>query len=36
MNNVTDSRYLDSSGPFEARYLAFLETLSALRQCCRR
>ena len=31
MNSVNDSQYIDDSGPFEARYLAFLETISTLR-----
>lgn len=31
MNSFNDSRYIDDSGPFEARYLAFLETISTLR-----
>ena len=31
MNGVNDDRYNEDSGPFEARYLAFLETISTLR-----
>jgi RNA polymerase sigma-70 factor, ECF subfamily len=31
MNSVNDNRYIEVSGPFEARYLAFLETISTLR-----
>jgi RNA polymerase sigma-70 factor, ECF subfamily len=31
MNNVNESQYLEDTGPFEARYLAFLETISTLR-----
>jgi len=31
MSSVNDSQYFDGSGPFEARYLAFLETISTLR-----
>ena len=31
MNNLDDSQYIETAGPFEARYLAFLETISALR-----
>jgi hypothetical protein len=31
MNVLNDNRYLQNSGPFEARYLAFLETISTLR-----
>jgi RNA polymerase sigma-70 factor, ECF subfamily len=31
MNNLNDRQYLENSGPFEARYLAFLETISMLR-----
>jgi len=31
MNSVNNTQYLDVSGPFEARYLAFLETISTLR-----
>jgi RNA polymerase sigma-70 factor (ECF subfamily) len=31
MNSVNDSQYIEVSGPFEARYLAFLETISTLR-----
>src|SRR5712664_74505 len=31
MNNVNDNQYSEDSGPFEARYLAFLETISTLR-----
>jgi RNA polymerase sigma-70 factor (ECF subfamily) len=31
MNSLNDSQYLENSGPFEARYLAFLETISTLR-----
>jgi len=31
MNSLNDSHYLEDSGPFEARYLAFLETISTLR-----
>jgi hypothetical protein len=29
MNSVNDNQYVGDSGPFEARYLAFLETISA-------
>src|SRR5262245_45542366 len=28
---MNDNRYMDDSGPFEARYLAFLETIATLR-----
>lgn len=31
MNSLSDNRYIPDSGPFEARYLAFLETISTLR-----
>ena len=31
MNNVGSQEYLDGSGRVEARYLAFLETVSTLR-----
>ena len=31
MNSLNDNRYIEDSGPFEARYLAFLETISTLR-----
>src|SRR6059058_4489836 len=31
MNSVNESQYLEDTGPFEARYLAFLETISTLR-----
>ena len=31
MNSMHESEYVDGSGPFEARYLAFLETISTLR-----
>jgi RNA polymerase sigma-70 factor, ECF subfamily len=31
MNSLDDNRYIEDSGPFEARYLAFLETISTLR-----
>lgn len=31
MNSMDDRPYIDHEGPFEARYLAFLETISALR-----
>jgi RNA polymerase sigma-70 factor (ECF subfamily) len=31
MNSVDENVYLEHAGPFEARYLAFLETVSALR-----
>jgi RNA polymerase sigma-70 factor, ECF subfamily len=31
MNSVNDNQYIEVSGPFEARYLAFLETISTLR-----
>jgi RNA polymerase sigma-70 factor, ECF subfamily len=31
MNNVNDDLYIEHSGPFEARYLAFLETIATLR-----
>lgn len=30
-NRVNDNQYIESTGPFEARYLAFLETISTLR-----
>ena len=31
MNNLNNSHYLENTGPFEARYLAFLETILTLR-----
>ena len=31
MNSLNENQYIQDSGPFEARYLAFLETISALR-----
>jgi len=31
MNSLNDNQYIEVSGPFEARYLAFLETISTLR-----
>ena len=31
MNALNETHYLDDTGPFEARYLAFLETISTLR-----
>jgi RNA polymerase sigma-70 factor (ECF subfamily) len=31
MNSANNREYMDDSGPFEARYLAFLETVSTLR-----
>jgi len=31
MNGLNDNQYIQDSGPFEARYLAFLETVSTLR-----
>jgi len=31
MNKVNDNPFVEYSGPFEARYLAFLETIAALR-----
>ena len=31
MNSLNDNRYIEYTGPFEARYLAFLETISTLR-----
>src|SRR5579859_703260 len=31
MKSVNDNQYIEVSGPFEARYLAFLETISTLR-----
>jgi RNA polymerase sigma-70 factor, ECF subfamily len=36
MNNVNESQYLQGTGPFEARYLAFLETISTLRPALHR
>jgi RNA polymerase sigma-70 factor (ECF subfamily) len=36
MNSVNVSQYLEDTGPFEARYLAFLETSSALRPALHR
>lgn len=36
MNNVHENPYLGHTGPFEARYLAFLETISALRPALHR
>ena len=31
MDSMNNSQYIDGSGPFEARYVAFLETISTLR-----
>jgi RNA polymerase sigma-70 factor, ECF subfamily len=31
MNSVNDRQYIEDPGPFEARYIAFLETISTLR-----
>src|SRR5579859_6961688 len=31
MKSVNDNQYIEVSGPFEARYLAFLETIATLR-----
>jgi RNA polymerase sigma-70 factor, ECF subfamily len=31
MNRTDNTQYMDGSGPFEARYLAFLETIATLR-----
>src|SRR5690242_6969769 len=31
MNNLNESQHLHNTGPFDARYVAFLETVSALR-----
>src|SRR5258705_7747868 len=31
MNSMNNIQYVDGSGPFEARYLAFLETIATLR-----
>ena len=31
MNSLNENQYIEDLGPFEARYLAFLETISALR-----
>ena len=31
MNSMNNRQYVDRSGPFEARYVAFLETISMLR-----
>ncbi len=31
MNSMNNAQYADNSGPFEARYLAFLETITQLR-----
>ena len=36
MNRVNESQYLEDTGPFEARYLAFLETISTLRPALHR
>src|SRR5881296_3491619 len=36
MNSVNESQYLEDTGPFEARYLAFLETISTLRPALHR
>jgi len=36
MNSVNDGHYLADTGPFEARYLAFLETISTLRPALHR
>jgi len=31
MNSLNDNQHIEDPGPFEARYLAFLETISTLR-----
>lgn len=31
MNGISENQYLENTGPFEARYMAFLETISTLR-----
>src|SRR5499425_2798924 len=31
MNSLNDNQYIEDPGPFEARYLAFLETITSLR-----
>ena len=36
MNNLNESQHLHNTGPFDARYLAFLETISALRPALHR
>jgi DNA-directed RNA polymerase specialized sigma24 family protein len=36
MNSVNQSQYVEDTGPFEARYLAFLETISTLRPALHR
>jgi RNA polymerase sigma-70 factor (ECF subfamily) len=36
MNIINESQYLEDTGPFEARYLAFLETISMLRPALHR
>jgi len=36
MNSANESQYLEDIGPFEARYLAFLETVSTLRPALHR
>ena len=36
MNSVNESQYLEDTGPFEGRYLAFLETISTLRPALHR
>lgn len=36
MNRQNESQYLENAGPFEARYLTFLETISALRPALHR
>src|SRR5499427_6477637 len=36
MNSMDNSPYMDRDGPFEARYLAFLETISTLRSSLHR
>ena len=36
MSDINESQYLEDTGPFEARYLAFLETISNLRPALHR
>jgi RNA polymerase sigma-70 factor (ECF subfamily) len=36
MNDVNENPYLEDTGPFEARYLAFLETIATLRPALHR
>ena len=36
MNRANDNPYIEVAGPFEARYVAFLETISTLRQSLHR